>query len=471
MVDKKKTLDFVEKNWSTFVDGLQEFVRIPNLSLACSDTYLEDGLVEKAFDCVDQFVSKLKLNGLSQKTFNCGGKAGPLRIYTIEAHDASKVTGYKHVMLYGHLDKQPWGADWNTSPTDPVIIGDKMMGRGSSDDGYAPYMAFMAIKNLQEQGIPTPKFTVFLESEEESGSPNIMKLMDEGKDAIGEPEVIFILDSGTLDYRSLWVTATMRGIVNCDVEIDVLKGGVHSGVSGGIVPEPHRIMRMLMARIENVDTGMCLLPEITSSVPASFREFAQKMVNDLGDEIWTAMPFVDGCHPINHGDNLELYLRNTWHAATAVIGFNGLPETKIAGNAMNPKCTFRVSTRISPDRHPDEAADALVKAFTKDPPYGAKIVCNANHRGHGYNMKPLPEKLTTILDEASKEFYGPGCRYYGLGATIPLLTELQNKFPSCIIIATGVLGADCNAHGPNESINLPYTKKFMGLFSTILGKI
>lgn len=53
-------------------------------------------------------------------------------------------------MLYGHLDKQPYGAGWDEgiSPTDPIIKGDYMYGRGVSDDGYAPFICALAVKNI-----------------------------------------------------------------------------------------------------------------------------------------------------------------------------------------------------------------------------------------------------------------------------------------------------------------------------------
>ena len=54
-----------------------------------------------------------------------------------------------NVMLYGHLDKQPHGEGWDEglSATNPVIKGDLLYGRGSTDDGYASFMAMLAIKN------------------------------------------------------------------------------------------------------------------------------------------------------------------------------------------------------------------------------------------------------------------------------------------------------------------------------------
>jgi acetylornithine deacetylase/succinyl-diaminopimelate desuccinylase-like protein len=78
----------------------------------------------------------------------------------------------KNVMLYGHLDKQPHGEGWDEglSATDPVRKGDLMYGRGSSDDGYSSFAAMLAIKNIQEQNLPHPRFCLVLETEEESGS-------------------------------------------------------------------------------------------------------------------------------------------------------------------------------------------------------------------------------------------------------------------------------------------------------------
>lgn len=51
-------------------------------------------------------------------------------------------------MIYGHLDKQPYGSGWleKFSPTEPSIEGDCLYGRGASDCGYAPFASMLAIK-------------------------------------------------------------------------------------------------------------------------------------------------------------------------------------------------------------------------------------------------------------------------------------------------------------------------------------
>lgn len=74
--------------------------------------------------------------------------------------------------MYGHLDKMPYEEAWreDLSPTEPVIEGDLMFGRGGADDGFAPYSCMLAIKAAQLQNAPLPRLVLVLESEEESGS-------------------------------------------------------------------------------------------------------------------------------------------------------------------------------------------------------------------------------------------------------------------------------------------------------------
>jgi acetylornithine deacetylase/succinyl-diaminopimelate desuccinylase-like protein len=127
-------------------------------------------------------------------------------------------------MLYGHLDKQPYGEGWETNPTDPVIKGDLLYGRGVSDDGYAPFSTMLGVKAAQELGINLPRICLVLETEEESGSPNLITLLKLAKEAIGTPDALFCLDSGAFDYESLWITSSLRGICIIDLTVRLLIG-------------------------------------------------------------------------------------------------------------------------------------------------------------------------------------------------------------------------------------------------------
>lgn len=98
-------------------------------------------------ELVDNYVNRLEIEGISKKIFKLEGSV-PMVVYVIEPTQGSD----KNVMLYGHLDKQPWLEGWDEGlgPCEPVIRGEYLYGRGGADDGYAVFSTMLAIKNLQQ---------------------------------------------------------------------------------------------------------------------------------------------------------------------------------------------------------------------------------------------------------------------------------------------------------------------------------
>lgn len=284
--------------------GISDFVRVPNLTPMVDKDYLTNGLLEKAIDCVDQYVQKLAISGLSRQILK--HESGmPLIIYVVEPTQGCT----KNVMLYGHLDKQPYGEGWDEdkSPTDPVIINDCLYGRGGADDGYSVFTCMLAVKIAQEQGMKMPRIVLTLEAEEESGSEALVPLLKMAKDIIGTPDFMFCLDSGAFDYNQLWVTSSLRGLVEVDLTVQVGCAGYHSGEVGGIVPETFRIVRMLLDRIDNSVTGE-VMEELRVEVPKWKRDEAEYMVKLAGKDIYQKYALVDGGKYVNEDDLVQMYL-------------------------------------------------------------------------------------------------------------------------------------------------------------------
>lgn len=159
-------------------------------------------------------------------------------------------------MFYGHLDKQPYeDQEWSSPPTEPVIRNGRLYGRGSYDDGYAAYSTMLALKAAQMRGAYIPKVRLMLETEEESDSANLPMLLDLSKEYTGKPDCLVCLDSGCLDYDRLWVTSSMRGVVELDLTIQCGETNQHDGLAGGIVPETFRVLRTLLDRLDDKKTG------------------------------------------------------------------------------------------------------------------------------------------------------------------------------------------------------------------------
>ena len=94
-----------------------------------------------------------------------------------------------------------------------------------------------------------------LETEEESGSENLLQLLGAAKDFIGTPDYCFCMDSGAFDYNKLWCTSSLRGISEVTLKVEFGLSGYHSGEVGGIIPETFRIARALLDRIDDSATG------------------------------------------------------------------------------------------------------------------------------------------------------------------------------------------------------------------------
>ena len=64
-----------------------------------------------------------------------------------------------------------------------------------------------------------PRICLVLETEEESGSANLIDLLKLSEEYVGKPDCLFCMDSGIMDYEHLWVTSSLRGSVLVDFKV------------------------------------------------------------------------------------------------------------------------------------------------------------------------------------------------------------------------------------------------------------
>src|SRR4029079_13071011 len=85
------------------------------------------------------------------------------------------------------------------------------------------------------------------------------------------PSLVVCLDSGCGNYEQLWSTTSLRGLVGGVLRVDVLREGVHSGSASGVVPSSFRVLRKLLSRIEDDETGRVLLDALHVDIPEQRR--------------------------------------------------------------------------------------------------------------------------------------------------------------------------------------------------------
>lgn len=447
---------FVDRIWrDEVVPSLVDYIRIPNKSPAFDADWAKHGHMEKAVEQLTNW-ARGKLSALPGATLEVLRLEGRTPLIVIDVPG----TGSETVLLYGHLDKQPEMTGWaaGKGPWVPVLEGDKLYGRGGADDGYAIFGALTALLALRAQGVDHARAVIVIEASEESGSPDLPAYMEKLAGKLGEVALVVCLDSGCGDYDRLWLTTSLRGLVGGTLRVDVLEEGVHSGDASGVVPSSFRILRQLLNRLDDPETGKVLLPDLGVEIPPHRKAEAKIAAKALGDAVYSKFPFVKGMRPAAD-DLVELILNRTWRPALSVVGLEGAPPPANAGNVLRPFTTAKLSMRIPPRVDPHKAAAAMKKILEKDPPYGARVSFELEEPGAGWDAPETQAWLLAALADASKESWGQPMAMMGEGGTIPFMGMLGRVFPKAQFVITGVLGPHSNAHGPNEFLHIPTGKR------------
>ncbi len=82
------------------------------------------------------------------------------------------------------------------------------------------------------------------------------------------------------------------------MDIQAGKVGLHSGETGGIVPETFRIARELLNRLDDPTTGM-VCKELQAEVPEFKRLEAENLAKQFGEQIYTKYELVEGVKHVN----------------------------------------------------------------------------------------------------------------------------------------------------------------------------
>ncbi len=462
-MDTNKTTAFVNETWDTsIIPELCEYIKIQNKSPLFDPDWEQHGYMEQAVQMIEAWCQKQPVKGMTIEIVRIEGRT-PVLFLDIPG-DSDDV-----VLLYGHYDKQPEFSGWNEdlSPWQPVIKDGKLYGRGGADDGYATFGSLTAIRALQEQGIPHAHCVVLIEGCEESGSFDLPYYFELLADRLGTPELVVCLDAECGNYDQLWCTTSLRGNLTGTLRADVLSEGVHSGGAGGIVPSSFRVLRKLLSRIEDEDSGKLLPNALYADIPEQRTEQAELAAETLDTSVYEKYPWaVSSSSPSE--SPYELLLNNTWRPTLSVTGAEGLPQLVDAGNVQLPYTTLKLSFRLPPTCDADDAAAAVKEVLEADTPPMSQVQFSVDSTMAGWNAPPVADWLEASMHKASQAFFGKPSMYMGTGGTIPFMGMLGETFPDAQFLVTGLLGPKSNAHGPNEFLHVPCGKRLTMCMAKVL---
>src|ERR1700758_208569 len=347
--------------------------------------------------------------------------------------------GAPTVLLYAHHDVQPEGdhTQWASPPFEPTERDGRLYGRGSADDkaGIATHLAAFRAHG----GQPPVGVTVFVEGEEESGSPSLGRLLAAHRDTLAA-DVIVIADSDNWGVDTPALTVSLRGLVDCVVEVATLDHGLHSGLWGGVVPDALSVLVRLLASLHD-DDGNVAVAGLHESTAAPVDYSAERVRADSG--------LLDGVSEIGSGSVPQ----RLW--AKPAITVIGIDTTSVAAasNTLIPRARATTSMRVAPGGDAAAHLDALTAHLRRHAPWGAHVSVTRGEIGEPYAI----EASGAVYDAARAAFrqaWGVDPVDMGMGGSIPFIAEFAAAFPQAKILGTGVEDPATQAHSINESLDL-----------------
>jgi acetylornithine deacetylase/succinyl-diaminopimelate desuccinylase-like protein len=407
---------------------LSDLVRIQSIS---SDKNHRDHVDESA-----QFVQNIFADlGLNTQTIKVPGGMPAVVAHT-EIDPAKKT-----VLLYAHHDVQPVGDEtlWNTDPFEPQVIDGRLFGRGSGDNKSGVVVHYHVVKQLLDD-LPV-NLKIFIEGEEEIGSPTMTEFINQNRDAL-ESDVIIIADSGNVRIGTPTITTTLRGLVDAIIEVDQPMRPIHSGVGGGVVPDAFLVLSKIISSFHN-EKGELLIEGLTPT---------EMQVTELEESFLKKML---GSEDINLFDTESISKRLWLEPALDVLAIDAPPVSE-AVNLVIPKAKAKISLRLPPTENPEHAMKMLEEHVMKNVPWNASVKFIPNSKGSGVVANP-DKPFTTELVKNFNEIWKEDTAFIGVGGSIPFANDFVREFPNAELVLVGAADEELgNAHAPNESVQIDH---------------
>ena len=408
-------------------DDLEQLARVPSISADPAHA----GDVEKA---AEQVLELARGAGAAQAELVRADGGAPAVLASWPAPP-----GAPTVLLYAHLDVQPTGpeGEWTSPPFEPTERDGRLYGRGAADDKAGVLMHLAVLRAFG--GTPPVGVVLFVEGEEEIGSPTLPALLAAHADRL-RSDVIVIADSANAAVDVPSFTTSLRGLVDCTVEVRLLERPVHSGMFGGPVGDALTGLCRVLATlhdevgdvaVEGLHVGSSSAPDLD---PAVF-------LQDVG-------LLADG-RLIGTGTLPE----RLWHRpALSVIGIDA-PSTAEASNVLLPRARAKVSLRLAPGDDSARAAQALTDHLVARAPWGAEVVVTPGAVGDPFALEATGD-VYDLARAAFAEAYGNDAVESGIGGSIPFIAEFARAYPGATVLVTGVGDPASRWHGIDESLHL-----------------
>jgi acetylornithine deacetylase/succinyl-diaminopimelate desuccinylase-like protein len=437
--DRSAAVTYANRNRQRFLDELKELVAIPSTS---TDPDRKKD-IQRAAEWVAGHLRALGVGKV--EIMPTGGHP------VVYGEYLSAGSGAKTVLVYGHYDVQP--AEplelWESDPFVPEVRGENLYGRGSSDMKGQVVAVLAAIESIRYNGDLPVNFKFLIEGEEEIGSPNLDKFIDNHRSLLA-CDFALNTDTGMLAPDLPTITYALRGLAYFDLRIFGPSHDLHSGLYGGVVHNPAQALCELVAGMHD-DQGRVTLPGFYDKVrPLDKEERDELMRLPTTDSYYrdqtgaSALWGESGYTPVE-----RIGARPTLEVNGLYSGFTGEGSKTV----LPAWAKAKISCRLVPDQDPAEVDLQLKKYMEIHAPKDIRWEV-VNLVGGRASISDRHSEGVQAVVKALETVWGIRPVFRREGGSVPVVAQFQ----STLGIETVNFGfglPDDNAHGPNEKLHLP----------------
>lgn len=350
--------------------------------------------------------------------------------------------GAPTVLLYCHYDVQPPldEAGWDSPPFELTERDGRWYGRGAADCKGGLLMHLLALRALKANGGVPVGVKVIAEGSEEQGTGGLERYAEAHPELL-RADAIVIGDTGNFQAGRPTVTAVLRGMTMARVQVDTLRGNLHSGAFGGAAPDALAALIRVLDSLRDADGGT--------------------VVDGLaGDGVWEGTEYpeeqfrtdarvLDGVALTGSGTVADrLWAR----PAVTVLGID-CPSVADATPSVHATARALVSLRVPPGVDASEAGALLAAHLQSRAPWGARITVDAAGEGQPFRADTSSPAYTAMAAAMRAAYGGAEMEITGQGGSIPLTSTLAGLYPDAEILLTGLSEPAARIHAVNESVS------------------
>ena len=455
---------YIEESQEEFL----KYAAMENKSPIYNKNWETDGELLSCINQIKTYLESLNITGIDIKIFEEKGIT-PALYFSVPSTDTEKP--YNVLFLSG-IDKIPFGDNWvRVDPYHPKVIDSYLYGRGSASTLYSIFSIIGIIKALDELSIKRPKISVLLESSFESNSCHLETHLTNLKKLEPTVNQIICMNTWSTSNAHFHLMKSCRGLISFDVKITTGQKQVHSGLFGGLIPDPVMIFHNLLSdKIEVIEkseeTGAVniKIPELEIDVTDEQKAECEAVGTELKSNIINVLPYRGYSNLIGGigdkvKDQITAYMNGVLRPSMTILGIEGIPSMENMNGSLSPDMRARLCFRTPPSLDVNKGFEDLKKKITENPLFNAKIEILNEELIPGIDLETNKSFLTNeqfeLLKTLSKAKIKKEIQPLRLARELPSMKYLADCYNNVPIFVTGAGDTfSGNIRNPDECIRL-----------------